>query len=385
MKKVLLTSTALVMTAGVAAAEMTMTATAKLSYGNFGTGDHRSGYSVPLNGNVAAGAAAAVVGTAHTAATALANADGDFSAADLAAGTTARTAEAAKAASTAATEDAAYLAAVLSSHADAAATPDPSWGSEADLDITGSGGGGTITYSATLEIDESGLDAGALSISSGGMSFTYDENDIGGLVSTGADGEDDNTGDYKISYTAGGLSASYETDTASEDTLINLGYAMGDLTLGLEMEENDNAEGGDATATTSVGYVMGATTISLSADDADTWDASAAYVSGNTTMTVAADENSIYSVALAYAAGDMTFTARQEFGGTADADSETEFGVTYGAGDLSFGLKYDSGDAGEYGDEAETVVNMSYAVDGATVAAKGNDQDEVEVSVSFTF
>ena len=392
MKKVLLTSTALVMTAGFAAAEMTMTATAKLTYGNFGTGDYRTGYAAPLNGNVAAGAAAAVVGTAHTAATALANADGDFTAADLAAGTTARTAQVAlravagapTAAETAA-EDAAYLAAVHSSNADAAATPDPSWSSEADLDIVGSGGGGTIEYSATLEIDESGLDAGKLSIKSGGLTFEYDENDIGGLVSTGADGEDDNTGDYKISYAAGSLSASYETDTTSEDTVINLGYAMGDLTLGLEMEENDNATGGDATATTSVGYVMGDTTISLSADDADTWDASAAYVSGNTTMTVAADENSIYSVALNYAAGDMTFTARQEFGGTADADSETEFGITYGAGDLSFGLKYDSGDEGEYGDEAATVVSMGYAIDGATIAAKGNDQDEVEVSVAFTF
>ena len=39
MKKVLLTSTALVMTAGIAAAEMSMSAGAKLTYGNFGTGD----------------------------------------------------------------------------------------------------------------------------------------------------------------------------------------------------------------------------------------------------------------------------------------------------------------------------------------------------------
>ena len=160
---------------------------------------------------------------------------------------------------------------------------------------------------------------------------------------------------------------------------------MGDLTLGLELDENNNAVGGDAVTTTSVGYVMGAATISMEADDADDWDASVAYVSGNTTMTLAADEESIYSVALAYAAGDMTFSARQEFGGTADADSETEFGVTYAAGDLSFGLKYDSGDEGDFGDEAETVVNMSYAVDGATIAAKGNDQDEVEVSVAFSF
>jgi len=313
MKKVLLTSTALVMTAGVAAAEMSMSAGAKLTYGNFGTGDFRS--------NGAAGATA----------------------------------------------------------------PDATWNSEADLDIAGSGGGGTLTYSATLELDEAGQDAGAFSISSGGLTFVYDADDIGGLTVAGADGEDDSTGDYSVSYSAGGLSASYETDTTSEDTLINLGYAMGDLTIGLELSENDNAQGGDATATTSVGYVMGAATISLDADDADDWDASVAYVSGNTTMTVAADEESIYSVALAYAAGDMTFTARQEFGGTADADSETEFGITYAAGDLSFGLKYDSGDEGDYGDEAETVVNMSYAVDGATIAAKGNDQDEVEVSVAFSF
>ena len=319
MKKVLLTSTALVMTAGVAAAEMSMSAGATLTYGNFGTGDWRSG-------------------------------DAD------------RTAG-----------------------ARGGAAPDPAWSSEADLDIAGSGGGGTLTYSGTLELDESGEAAGALTLASGGLTFVYDANDIGGLTVAGGDGEDDNTGDYSVSYSAGGLSASYETDTTSEDTLINLGYSMGDLTIGLELSENDNAVGGDSTATTSVGYVMGDATISLEADDADDWDASVAYVSGNTTMTVAADEESIYSVALAYAAGDMTFTARQEFGGTADADSETEFGITYAAGDLSFGFKYDSGDEGDFGDEAETVVNMSYAVDGATIATKGNDQDEVEVSVAFSF
>ena len=319
MKKVLLTSTALVMTAGVAAAEMSMSAGAKLTYGNFGTGHSRAG-------------------------------------------------------------DAAVNAAPSG-----AAVPDAAWSSEADLDIAGSGGGGTLTYSATLELDESGEAQGAFTVASGGLTFVYDANDIGGLVVTGADGEDDNTGDYSVSYSAGGLSASYETDTASEDTLINLGYAMGDLTIGLEMEENNNAAGGDATATTSVGYVMGAATISLSADDADDWDASVAYVSGNTTMTVAADENSIYSVVLAYVAGDMTLSARQEFGGTADADSETEFGITYAAGDLTFGAAYDSGNESHYGDEAATVINMSYAVDGATIAAKGNDQDEVEVSIAFSF
>ena len=319
MKKVLLTSTALVMTAGVAAAEMSMSASAKLTYGNFGTGHNRAG------------------------------------------DTTVRTVPS------------------------GAAVPDAAWNSEADLDIAGSGGGGTVTYSATLELDEAGEDAGAFTMSSGGFSFTYDANDVAGLESTGADGEDDNTGDYSVSYTAGGLTAKYVRDTTSEDTNITLGYAMGDLTLGLEVDENNNALSGDATNTTSVGYVTGGYTISLSADDADDWDASVAYVSGSTTMTIAADEESIYSLKLAYAAGDMTFTARQEFGGTADADSETEFGMTYAAGDLTFGASYDSGQAGSFGDEAETIVNASYAVDGATIAAKATDQDEVEISVSFAF
>ena len=323
MKKVLLTSTALVMTAGVAAAEMSMTGSAKLVYGNFGTGHSRAG-------------------------------------------------------------DAA-----VNATPSGAAVPDATYGSEADLNIAGSGGGGSLSYSASLEIDEN-LDptAGPFTISSGGLTFVYDSNDVAGLVETGADGEDDNIADYSVSYTAGGLSASYvaDADTAnSDDTLITLGYAMGDLTVGLEMEENSDGTGGVTTATTSVGYVMGDATISLSAADDDTWDASVAYVSGNTTMTLAADENSIYSAGLSYTSGDMTFSARQEFNGTAAGDSETEFGLTYAAGDLTFTAAYDSGNEGHYGDEAETVISASYAIDGATIAAKANDQDEVELSVGFAF
>ena len=388
MKKVLLTSTALVMTAGVAAAEMTMSASAKLTYGNFGTGDYRSGYTAPNAGGFAVNATTgAIAGTAGTYTTGGAGAAGTsniaaLSAADLTKGETAYDAAEKVKAGTGA---AAGLAAAMQSHALRQAAPDSTWTSEADLDIAGSGGGGNVTYSATLELDESGEAAGAFTIATGGLTFKYDANDVGTLVTTGADGEDDKTGDYMVSYAAGGLTASYETDTATEDTEIKVGYTAGDLTVSLRMDENNNAKGGDALTETGVTYVMGDATIAITADDADDWDASVAYVSGSTTMTLAADENSIYSLKLAYAAGDMTFSARQEFGGTADADSETEFGLTYAAGDLTFGATYDSGNAGDFGDEAETIVNASYAVDGATFAAKANDQDEVEVSVSFAF
>jgi len=365
-----------------------MSASAKLTYGNFGTGDYRKGYTAPNAGGFAVNATTgAIAGTAGTYTTGGAGAAGTsniaaLSAADLTKGETAYDAAEAVKAGTGA---AAGLAAALLNHASRQAAPDSTWSSEADLDIAGSGGGGNVTYSATLELDESGEAAGAFTVSTGGLTFKYDANDVGTLVTTGADGEDDKTGDYMVSYAAGGLSASYETDTTSEDTEIKVGYTAGDLTVGLTMDENNNAVGGDAKTTTSVGYVMGDATIAISADDADDWDASVAYVSGSTTMTLAADEESIYSLKLAYASGDMTFTARQEFGGTADADSETEFGMTYAAGDLTFGATYDSGQAGHFGDEAETVVNASYTVDGATIAAKATDQDEVEVSVSFAF
>jgi len=337
MKKVLLTSTALVMTAGVAAAEPSISASAELSYGNFGTGLTASG-SLVAGGTV----------------------------------------------------------------------PDASWSSTADLTVSGEGGGGSMTYSASLEFDEGGdgPDMGPFSVSTSGLTFLYDENAIGGIATTATaadatsgdaggtavaadvDGEDNNHGDYKISYAAGGLSASYTVDTDTDDTLVNLGYAAGDLTVGIAMlDECDNLAGAancDKT-TTSVGYVMGDATISLSADDADDWDASVAYVSGSTTMTVATDENSIYSVALAYASGDMSFTARQEFGGTAAGDSETEFGLSYAAGDMTFSAKYDSGQVDHFGDEAQTLISASYAMDGATLAAQATDQDEVNVSMSFSF
>ncbi len=44
-----------------------------------------------------------------------------------------------------------------------------------------------------------------------------------------------------------------------------------------------------------------------------------------------------------------------------------------------------NGQKGHYGDEAELVINASYVDGDVTVAAKGTDQDEMEVSVTFAF
>jgi len=275
-----------------------------------------------------------------------------------------------------------------------AATPD-AWTSEADLDIAASSASGAISVSGTLEIDEATeTAAGPVTITTGAFSLTYDANDIGALAVAGADGEDDNYGDYSVSYSAGSLSATYVGDHESDDSSMSVSYTAGALTLGLvALDEQTGLAGvtGIEKTTVSATYVTGPYTIKLSGDDQNDqdWDASVAMASGDTTVTVAADETEMMSVGISYAAGDVTVTARQEFNNAAGVSDETEFGVTYAAGAVTFGAAYDSGQGGagntHYGDEAELVMNVSYTDGDVTVAGKANDQDEMEVSVSFAF
>ena len=264
--------------------------------------------------------------------------------------------------------------------------------SEADLDIAATSTGGGISMSGTLEIDEGGTAAGPVTISSGSLSLTYDKNDMGALsLTNAADGEDDAYGDYSVSFSAGGVGMTYTRDQESSDNSIAVTYSAGALSLSMTSLDETKATGSGLTpaavATTTVGatYVTGPYTIALSGNDKATqeWDASVAMASGDTTVTVSADESETMKVAIGYTAGSMSLSASQEFNG----DDETEFSVSYTEGALTFGAAYDSGQGKtiHYGDEAQLVLNASYTDGDVTVAAKGSDQDEMEVSVSFAF
>lgn len=275
--------------------------------------------------------------------------------------------------------------------------------SEADLDIAATSSSGNITMSGTLELDEDGDPAtGPVTISTGALTFTYDNNDLGALALTGsADGEDDNYGDYSVAFAAGGIGVTYTKDQDSSDNVMAVAYTAGALSLSLTaLDETGGAgaTGNPATLTTAgikkttIGatYVTGPYTIALSGDDQDDqdWDASVAMASGDTTITVAADETEMMSVGIAYTSGAMTLSARQEFNNATGTDDETEFGITYTDGALTFGAAYDSGQGGattKYGDEAELVISAGYTDGDVSVAAKGTDQDEMEVSVTFAF
>ena len=259
---------------------------------------------------------------------------------------------------------------------------DDVWTSEADLDVAATSDSGSISMSGTLEIDEGGTDAGPVTISIGTMSLTYDTDGIGGIANPGADGEDDDYGDYSVSYTAGTLSATYVGDEGTDDSSVALSYTAGSLTLGITAVDETEAGDDGETTTMSATYTTGPYTVAVSADDADdqNWDASVAMASGDITTTIAADEAEVMSVSIAYAAGDMTASASQEF----NEGDGTTFGLGYTSGAMTFGAAYDSGNTG-FGSQAELVVNATYTDGDVTVSGQANGQDELEVAVSFSF
>ena len=313
MKKVLLTTTAVVFTAGfVSAGDMSMSGAIKLTYGAFGTGTAIGG-------------------------------DDDFT-------------------------------------------------SEADLDIAATSSGGNISMTGTLEIDEGGTASGPVTISTGSLTFTYDNDDLGALAlaPTGGDGEDDNYGDYSVAFSAGGIGVTYTKDQDSSDNVMAVSYATGALSLSLTaLDETTGAGGAAGVKKTTIGatYVTGPYTIAISGDDqaVQNWDASVAMAAGDTTITVAADETNMMSVGISYTSGALALVARQEFNNAAGDDSETEVSLSYTEGAMTFSAASDSGQADHFGDEAQMLLSAAYTDGDVTVAAKGTDQDEMEVSVTFAF
>jgi len=332
MKNILLATSAIALTAGYAAADVTTSASAKLSYGNFGTGDFTN------NGTALAPDTASTYG----------------------------------------------------------------YSSEFDFTITGSGEAAGISYAAGMTIHEGGIDdTAAFSLSTNGFTYAYDKDDFGGLVNTGDDGEDDDAGDWMLSYAGNGISASYEVDTDVPGRYeLMLGYTTNGLSVGLQASDDDGDNSMDAAGdpdasainTVSVGYTVGALSLSYKADDQDSqdYDVSAAYTIGGTVITAATDENEQHSIGISTTVGGVGITARSEQdiasskanGGTG---AESEFGLTYTMGAMTVGYARDTGNSGQYGDEAETVTTITYDLGGITLQGKATDRDETEVSASFSF
>ena len=267
------------------------------------------------------------------------------------------------------------------------------YSNEFDFVVSGSGEAGGVAYTASMTIDENSdsNSLGAFSMSSNGLSYTYDANDLGGLVGdTAATSLEESEGDWKIAYAANGFSAGYEVDEAVEGrSLTTLGYVANGLSIGLEVKDDDgNGTASDTINTVSVGYTMGALSVSYDADDQATqnYDAKVTYTMGGTVLSAGTDEIESHYVGITTTVGGMALTARSETDGNTAADTaENELSISYTMGALTIAYAKDTGDVGKFGDEAETLTTLTYDLGGVTLVAKGNDQDETEVSAAFSF
>jgi hypothetical protein len=421
------------MTTGYAAAEYNITASAKLSYGNFGE-EHKAGSATKVTTSTEAGGVAAVTGTMpstqQSTAGATASAAGVITAGTATAMVTTTTAstdaeklaalnavvaaeaalgnattELAKHDATVALADAkANLAVINDAAAVTPAGAGYSYGSEFDVVVSGSGEAGGIAYSASMTIDEDAASnsTGTVSMSSSGFTLAYGQDDFGDLVADNGNGLEEAAGDIKLSYAANGLSASYEmSDTGNDAYYMRAGYTGAGLTVGIESADTDgSAAANSAVNTVSVGYTMGAMTVSYDSDDKATtatnpvgnhYDAKITYTMGDTVLSAGTDEVESHYVGLTTSVAGLSLTMRSEqdskkkADGTLYASSENEVSLSYTMGALTVAYAKDTGDTGLFGDEAETLTTVTYDLGGVTLVAKGNDQDETEVSAAFSF
>ena len=246
MKKVLLTTTALVMTAGVASADVTFSGSAELTYGNWGGAAAESWGSTTDLGVSMSGEASGI----------------------------------------------SYTASIAIDETDSATAADIGGA------ITMSGSGLSLTYDADGEMDAGGAsdELGDLQFaySGGGVSASYTEDTSAGLS------------EIKVGYTAGDLTVGYATNNSSSASALSASFTAGDLAI--TVEGADSGAAWDASAAYTMGastvtvgtdeasatYVKVATslndiTLTAKALDADN-ELSVGYTMGDITLSYAYDE-----------------------------------------------------------------------------------------------
>jgi len=184
-----------------------------------------------------------------------------------------------------------------------------------------------------------------VTIDPGEVSDLYDDDQTGDVqISTSLAGfsidyvassdTDANTNSYKLGYAMGDLSisvagttrgdAATATEAAENEAMKwSATYAMGDITLGIAM--NNNGDNDDIT-TGSVSYAMGnGLSVSLSADDNDDWDASVTWTSGAMSVTYSTDESSAWEAYGSYSLGG----GASVFASTANTNDWSAIGVEF--------------------------------------------------------
>ena len=258
MKRILLTTTSLVLAAGVAQADVSFSGMGEVSYAQAGAADDmvlRSGYdlNITMSGASDNGITYSMGADIGGGDTIDRNDDFAIDSQDMA--------------ESVPTMTIGYGGLTITAEQDAI---DDLYDDTQNGDIGISGSMGGLAFAVVADTDSDATSTSfSLSGAAGGMTW--------GLVST--DSDDDGAAAQKVTlgYTVSdALSASFKYDTKGD---------------------------ADAISTFGITNVMGAITVGLSADDNDDWDASVAYTAGALTASLATDEESAWELVSEYDLG----------------------------------------------------------------------------------
>ena len=295
MKKVLLTTTALVMTAGVAAAEVSFSGTTQVSVSNTQSNGNDLNTHIDFNVAVSGASDNGITMSAGFGYDAGRQVDaGDF---ELDANEAAGSAIAVTETETSSGND---VNAVTGDN-------NPAWSTAApSLTIGYNGVTVTADGSGVADLYNGDVNSGDLGVagSMGGISF--------GLTTALTKGDDNSS--MSLGYSMGDVAVSYTSTNNSDGrgkdaSKMSISYTMGDMKVTAASDDRDDTA--EAVQSVGVTYKMDAMTIGYSAASTgvanssigDDWDVSVAYSAGALTASVATDEDSVSKISASYDLG----------------------------------------------------------------------------------
>ena len=196
-----------------------------------------------------------------------------------------------------------------------------------------------VSYNGwTLAVDQAGID-NLFDDTDGSQDVSLSGSVAGWTVALTSD-QEGSTSSYKVGGTIGGIALTVtgtdKDDNNGDASKVAISYAMGALTLSASAEDESKADGSEDDTTVGVKYAMNdALTLSYTSikpgnkSFGDEWDAKVAYSAGGVKTSFATDETDATTVIAEYSLGGgaTAFAAMHDKAGT--ASDLTAIGLTF--------------------------------------------------------
>lgn len=192
---------------------------------------------------------------------------------------------------------------------------------EFDGDADGTFGFGSAWISTgglTLTFDNDGIDNLYDDDFSHDVQVSYAAGDITVDVTVDVDDSDATDYSFSIAYAAGAISASLAGDDGDDNLVLNLGYEINDMmNVGLEYDQN----GGADVTTLTLGYASNGFSVDAEVDTDDGWSLGVGYTAGDLSVNASTDD-----------AEEWEITGSYDFGGGLTAIAGINYDDSYYAG-----------------------------------------------------